>query len=256
MDAISRTAAAQNNRIWIDAEQQILQHTIDKWTIDLMQRHNRNGRALIYNTLQAYLKESKDKLTRQLKLAHNGGWTLGIKLVRGAYISNEIRERIHDTKQDTDASYNDIVRGLMTGDIPGFSGSEFPQLALFLAGHNPESVEKATRLIRDLAEKGELRVLPEFGQLQGMADELGCKLLQDCENIQTELRSSSQSGVVPKVYKCLTWGSVQECMQYLVRRAVENHGSTGRMQDGMSKMARELRRRVVDKMTGRRTNIA
>jgi proline dehydrogenase len=170
--------------------------------------------------------------------------------VRGAYISNEIRDRIHDTKQDTDASYNGIVRDLMTGSIPGFSASNFPKLALFLAGHNPESVQKASSLINDLAEKGELRVLPEFGQLQGMADELGCKLFQDSENMRTKLTSSSQSAVVPKVYKCLTWGSVQECMQYLVRRAVEKHGSVGRMQDGMSKIVRELRRRVVYRVTG------
>jgi proline dehydrogenase len=46
------------------------------------------------------------------------------------------------------------------------------------------------------------------------------------------------------VYKCLTWGSVQECMQYLLRRAVENSGGTVRMKDGYAAYLGELKRRM------------
>lgn len=60
MDVILQKAMAQNCRIWIDAEQQILQHSIDRWTIDLMRKYNRNGNAVLYNTLQAYLKASRE----------------------------------------------------------------------------------------------------------------------------------------------------------------------------------------------------
>ena len=47
MDAILQKAMAQNCRIWIDAEQQALQHSIDRWTIDLMRKYNQNGKAVL-----------------------------------------------------------------------------------------------------------------------------------------------------------------------------------------------------------------
>ena len=254
MDAIIQKATAQDCRIWIDAEQQVLQHSIDRWTIDLMRKYNRNGKGVLYNTLQAYLKASRDKLEYQLQLAHREGWTLAIKLVRGAYIENDIRERIHDTKAQTDESYNGIVQDLLSGNVKGVPEQDFPKMQLFLAGHNAISVSKASNLIRDLQEQGKLKTLPEFGQLQGMADQLGCELLQHGEDTLARASEtmSARPIAVPRVYKCLTWGSIQECMQYLVRRAVENHGATGAVKDGMPALARELRRRMIDVLMGRR----
>ena len=254
MDAILQKATAQNCRIWIDAEQQVLQHSIDRWTIDLMRKYNRNGKGVLYNTLQAYLKTSREKLEYQLQLAHKEGWTLAIKLVRGAYIENDIRERIHDTKAQTDESYNGIVRDLLSGNVKGVPEQDFPKMQLFLAGHNAISVSKASNLIRDLQDQGRLKTLPEFGQLQGMADQLGCELLQHGEDTLARASGtmSARPIAVPRVYKCLTWGSIQECMQYLVRRAVENHGATGAVKDGMPALARELRRRMIDVLMGRR----
>ena len=252
MDAILQKAMAQNCRIWIDAEQQILQHSIDRWTIDLMRKYNRNGNAVLYNTLQAYLKASREKLEHQLQLAHREGWTLAIKLVRGAYIENNTRVRIYDTKAQTDDSYNGIVRDLLSGNVKGVPEEGFPKVQLFLASHNPTSVSKASNLIRELQEQGKLKTLPQFGQLQGMADQLGCELLQHGEDAARALQSGAPPVAIPRVYKCLTWGSVQECMQYLVRRAVENRGATGALKDGMPALSRELRRRLIDGLMGRR----
>ena len=205
-----------------------------------MRRYNTDGKALVYNTLQAYLKASRASLKSQLAVAHQEGWTLAIKLVRGAYIKNDTRSAIHDTKADTDESYNGIVHDVLRGTDLGLDG-ETPPMKLFLAGHNPESVAKAWNLIQELSDQKKLKVLPDFGQLQGMADELGCRLLQRCE----DLRNSSSAAVVPRVYKCLTWGSVHECMQFLVRRVVENSGGTDRMRDGRSEYLRELWRRLL-----------
>ena len=252
MDAILQKAVARGCRIWIDAEQQAFQHSIDRWTIDLMRKYNRNGKAVLYNTLQAYLKASRQKLEHQLQLAHGEGWTFAIKLVRGAYIENDIRERIYDTKVQTDESYNGIVRDLLSGNVKGVPQQDFPKMQLFLAGHNSISVSKARDLIRDLQEQGQLKTLPEFGQLQGMADQLGCELLQYGEDTARAYQSSARPIEIPRVYKCLTWGSIQECMQFLVRRAVENHGATGGVRDGMPALARELRRRTIDALVGRR----
>ena len=251
MDAILQKALAQNCRIWIDAEQQFLQASIDRWTIDLMRKYNRDRRPVLYNTLQAYLKLSREKLQHQLRLAQREGWQLAIKLVRGAYIENDIRERIHDTKEETDASYDGIVRDLLCGNVDGL-GTEFPTMQLFLAGHNPVSVSKAFTLIRELQQQDRLKTLPEFGQLQGMADQLGCEVLQHGEDTARASALNARTVPVPRVYKCLTWGSVQECMQYLVRRAVENQGATGPVKDSMPALARELRRRVTEVLMWRR----
>lgn len=82
MSAICERAAAQGSRVWIDAEQQEFQSTIDRWTVDLMRRYNTDGQALVSLTLQAYLKSARATLEELLQQARVEGWTLGVKLVR------------------------------------------------------------------------------------------------------------------------------------------------------------------------------
>lgn len=249
MDAICQKARAQGCRIWIDAEQQSLQIAIDSWTVDLMRRYNSNGTALVYNTIQAYLKNSRRKLEEHLALAANEGWTMGVKLVRGAYLGNDNREGIHNTKADTDESYDSIIRDLLSGsNLGAHSRSKAPKTELFLAGHNPNSVIAAMNLIESLGSKGQLKTMPDFGQLQGMADELGCGILQKCEELRRSNDRGSIKAPIPRVYKCLTWGSVQECMQYLIRRVVENSGGADRMRDGMVAYRAELKRRILGRL--------
>ncbi|KAL2416522.1 hypothetical protein ABEF95_013018 [Exophiala dermatitidis] len=246
MDAICRQAASQGSRIWIDSEQQAVQSTIDKWTIDLMRRYNTSGKALVYNTLQAYLKASRGKLGHQLRLSQQEGWTLAIKLVRGAYMAIEERSLIRDTKADTDESYNGIVRDLLLGTVDGIPQDKFPPVKLFLATHNTETVRQAVNLASRLSKTGQLKVAPEFGQLQGMADDIGFEIIHsaDAAKSTTEANTDGSSGVhgafVPLVYKCLTWGSLRECMRYLVRRAEENMGATGRLKEGLLPITAEL----------------
>lgn len=259
MDRICEKAKARGCRIWVDSEQQAVQASIDRWTIPLMRKYNANNTdtPLVYNTLQSYLKESRPKLKAQIAAAQQEGWTLAIKLVRGAYIDSDPREVIHDTKEDTDASYNGIVHDLLSGSPElGFSSTSSsvqdstPKVHLFLAGHNPTSVNAAIDLMQTLSAAGKLKVKPDFGQLQGMADELGCSVLQRADELRESGAKAGEKGVattaaaVPLVYKSLTWGSVQECMQYLLRRAIENSGGTARMKDGYAAYLAELRRRV------------
>lgn len=252
MDAICHKAASHQCRIWVDAEQQVLQHTIDRWAMYFMRKHNRDGKALVHNTIQAYLKASRDNIKLHLATAHAEGWALGIKLVRGAYINSDPRHLIHDTKAATDANYDGIVQDLLSGTNLGFAEDQHPKdVHLFIAGHNPDSVAKAMDLIQVLHAEGRLKTMPDFGQLQGMGDVLGCKVLQQCEDIDNERRLHGTKTVTPRIYKCLTWGSIQECLGYLFRRAVENSSGTDRMRDGLSANVRELRRRIVRPLTGR-----
>jgi len=129
--------------------------------------------------VQAYLKEVRQKFEHQLALAHAEGWTLAIKLVRGAYIDSDPRQIIHDTKDQMNDCYDNIVHDALTRNMADISKSDFPHIDLFLADHNSKSVANANVLIQELAARGELKTVPEFGQLQGMCDELGCKILQE-----------------------------------------------------------------------------
>ncbi|KAH0401622.1 proline oxidase Put1, partial [Aureobasidium melanogenum] len=241
MSAICERAAAQGSRLWIDAEQQVFQPTIDRWTIDTMRRYNTNGEALVSLTLQAYLKSARSTLRKLLQQAHDENWTLGIKLVRGAYIGSETRTLIHDTKTQTDECYNSIAADLLTKSFPGFSKQDFPHVELFLAGHNSDSIRKAYALYQGLLQKGDTPPPIKFGQLLGMADDISCELLAMGDNAAEQV---DKKATAPMVYKCMNWGSVRECMHYLVRRATENQSAAQRMQSTVGVMQKELRRRI------------
>ncbi|KIV93821.1 hypothetical protein PV10_05007 [Exophiala mesophila] len=262
MDALCTQAASQKSQIWIDAEQQIFQPTIDTWTLNLMRKYNRNHQALVWTTIQTYLKSSRQTVGRFLQYASEEGWTLGIKQVRGAYIASEMRDRIWDTKEQTDESYNGIARDLLrkeTGQgvlFPGFTASEFPDLRLFLAGHNKDSVRMATSLVTELVQAGRQVPPIQYGQLQGMADDISCDLVQQYEDISRD--ASEHKGeesyelklrTAPLAYKCLCWGSVTEVLNFLMRRAVENASAAERLKDGMVELRKELKRRMLFKTT-------
>lgn len=246
MDEICKKAASKGCRIWIDSEQQIFQPSIDRWAFDIMRKHNRGEKALVYNTVQAYLKSARDKVQHQMQTASDEGWNSAIKLVRGAYIAIDARGNIHDTKKETDDCYNSIVKDLLRGS--GFAVFESnPDLKydLLFAGHNTETIRGAAKLADDLIMASKLKVHPEFAQLQGMADDIGCELVQRGEDAVSKSNATGQKLFVPKVYKCLTWGSIQECMQYLLRRLVENRGAADRMKEGIPQLKKELWARMI-----------
>lgn len=231
----------------IDAEQWKLQPTIAAWSLNLMRRHNTRGDALILTTIQSYLKSAPATLTHHLRAAKEEGWTLGVKLVRGAYIASEERSLIHDTQADTDACFNSIAENLLTKNWTGYEKSTFPEVRLFVASHNQESCQRAAAVAKKLALAGEQVNVLGYGQLQGMADEVSCGLLQNDRNagVTNKEIAVRQPAAVPKVYKYLTWGSVQECMQYLLRRATENRGAADRIKEGLRMYRAELWRRIM-----------
>ena len=237
---ICEEVAKQGSRLWLDAEQQLLQPGLDEWAISLMRKFNRNGKALVYNTIQAYLKGSKANVDRQISLATNEGWAVGIKLVRGAYIEHEVRSLIHDTKEDTDRNYDMIVDILLSQP-----GESFSPTALFLATHNAASTEKALSTNRQRVANNQPTAFLECGQVQGMADELSCKLVHNYETSQQGYQlSADKAAAVTRAFKCLVWGSVAECMGYLYRRAIESRGAVERTSHMVDALKQELKRRV------------
>jgi len=249
IDEICNLANERGVKLLFDAEQQALQKGIDSWTLTYMSQFNKEGKAVIYGTYQAYLKACPQVLANHLAAAKKGGFVLGVKLVRGAYLGSDPRHLIHDTKADTDRHYDGIAEALCkrsySSILPATSGgenAEFPDVNLVLAGHNITSVRKIQALRRAQKEAGEKRIDLIYAQLQGMADEVSCELVQIGQVTKAMEKKEEQD--IPKAYKYLVWGTTGECMKYLLRRAQENKDAVQRTREGRDQMAKELIRRV------------
>lgn len=234
LDEIAMTCKQRGIQIIVDAESQHWQKGISRTTLELMRKFNTKSKVVIYNTYQAYLKSTPSVLAQHMAEAEKDGFTLGLKLVRGAYILSDHRSLIHDTKQHTDDAYNGIAQGALRREIGEFGVSRpFPSVNLFLASHNRDSVLSAYRLHRQRSEAGLPTVPVAFGQLHGMSDEVSFSLLGE----------KSDNGLAPEVFKCSTWGSMGECVGYLLRRAVENRDAVLRTKDEFAALRAETRRR-------------
>ena len=75
-----------------------------------MRKYNKGapGQAVVYCTYQCYLKAAAQILAEHLSLARKEGFILGVKLVRGAYLASDPRHLLHDTKTDTDMTYDGL----------------------------------------------------------------------------------------------------------------------------------------------------
>ncbi|KAL6705526.1 proline dehydrogenase [Coniothyrium glycines] len=238
LDEIAVKCKERGIQIIVDAESQHWQKGIARTALELMRKFNTDGKAVIYNTYQAYLKATPSVVADHLAAAEKNGFTLGLKLVRGAYILSDDRKLIHDTKQETDDAYNGIAQGALRQHIGDFGASgpnarPFPSVNLFLASHNRDSVLVANSMHRQRTEAGLPTVPVAYGQLHGMSDEVSFSLLAD--------RAPNEAP--PEVLKCTTWGSMGECIGYLVRRAVENRDAVLRTRDEFAALRAETRRR-------------
>lgn len=246
-------ATARGVRLLFDAEQEAVQGGIDAWTIDFQKRYNRTrpGKAVVYGTYQAYLRSTPATLARDLAAAKAGRFTLGVKLVRGAYLGSDPRHLFWRTKEDTDRVYDELAESLIRrtyGDvlIPlyGEGNKKFPDVNLVLASHNHETVRKAMAVRREQLESGEERVDLVYGQLMGMADEVSCEVVQAGKSAQGLDGYGMKEVDVPQAYKYLVWGTVGECVKYLLRRAEENRDAVVRTREGRSALKTELVRRL------------
>ncbi|KAI0444395.1 proline dehydrogenase [Xylaria telfairii] len=239
IDEICDLAAERNVPLLFDAEQTAIQAGIDDWTLAYQRKYNtKPGHAIIYGTYQAYLKATPALLGSHLAAASKEGFTLGAKLVRGAYLGSDPRHVIHDTKADTDASYDSIASSLITrqwGPILQ-QNVAFPQVSILLGSHNLASVQKARKLYASPESAGtELAI----AQLQGMADEVSCEVL--VANAAAKDKGPREK---PNAYKYIVWGTTKECMKYLLRRAHENKDAVARTKSGRDAALGEIQRRV------------
>ena len=223
-----------------------LSHTnpgIDRWSLDLQRRYNKApGHPIMYTTYQAYLKSAPSRLAADLEAARSGGFTLGVKLVRGAYLASEPKSQVCSSKVETDQQYDALMEAVLRRRYnsvlrPASDSGEFPYVALMLACHNATSVQKAIAIRNDQTPSE--RIECAFSQLQGMADETSCELVQASKRAHAEKGSVDR----PRAFKAATWGTMTECLHFLLRRAAENQDAAGRTVDTRKAMGRELWRR-------------
>ncbi|CAK4031271.1 proline oxidase like [Lecanosticta acicola] len=245
MHAVCRAARDKNIGLLPAAEETWSLEGFHRWCMDLQREYNVNGKSVIYGTYQAYLKQNPQWLARHLEVAKAEGFTLGVKLVRGAYLGSEKRSLIWPDIETTHHAYDTTASALIHREYNSLLqsttlSSPFPQdINVVIASHNASTVAK-TRLWRQTQASHDLSLTPlVYAQLQGMADEVSCTLLAAAKS-----GAAGEKGVKERVFKCTTWGEMHMCLNYLLRRAAENRDAASRTKATRDAMGEEIRRRM------------
>ncbi len=214
-----------NVRVFIDAEETWIQPAIDELATSMMERYNSKA-CIIYNTLQLYRHDRVDFLKKAWEKAEAGGYYLGLKLVRGAYMEKE-RERakvmgypspINPDKASSDNEYNEAVR---------FCIEHIDRISICAGTHNEASSILLTELMAENGiSPGDERIY--FSQLLGMSDHISFNLAKAGYNVA----------------KYVPYGPVSAVLPYLTRRAQENTSIAGQTGRELSLLTAELKRRA------------
>lgn len=243
---ICQLAQKRGVKLLFDAEQASLQQGIDNWTLYFMKIYNKGENPLVYGTYQAYAKRTPGLLAQHLSEGLKHDFAVGVKLVRGAYLGSDPRELFWETIEGTHKCYDNLARCVIQRQYEGLlqpvdGKSEFPRVGLVLASHNAVSVANARQLRDEQSQRGEQKVPLAYGQLMGMADNVSCELVQEAT---ARAKNDAASVDVPQAYKYLVWGTLGECMKYLLRRAQENKDAVSRTIEARQALGKELARRM------------
>ncbi|XP_011840263.1 PREDICTED: probable proline dehydrogenase 2 [Mandrillus leucophaeus] len=193
---VAQYARAQHVRLLVDAEYTSLNPALSLLVAALAVRWNSPGEGgpWVWNTYQACLKDTFERLGRDAEAAHRAGLAFGVKLVRGAYLDKERAvAQLHGMKDPTQPDYEATSQRYMW------------ELGIPLDG------------------------TVCFGQLLGMCDHVSLAL--------------GQAGYV--VYKSIPYGSLEEVIPYLIRRAQENRSVLQGVRREQELLSQELWRRLL-----------
>jgi len=225
-EATSKAAYDANVTLLIDAEETWMQEAADNLCEKMMVKYNKE-RAVVFNTLQCYRWDRLDYLKEEHRKAKEGGYKIGFKIVRGAYLEKE-NERaeekgyptpMHKSKQATDDCFNEIMRYML---------DNLDTIEIFIGTHNEESNYLAMEIMKEKnIAVNDPRVW--FGQLYGMSDHITFNMATLGYNIA----------------KYIPFGPVKDVMPYLIRRAEENTSVAGQTSRELSLLKKEKKRRKV-----------
>ncbi len=221
--AVCKAAVAKDVPLLIDAEESWMQDAADHLIEELMEIYN-TKKAIVFSTLQMYRHDRLAYLKELHQKAHQKGFFIGMKIVRGAYMEKErvrAEEKGYESpicadKLATDENYNAAIVYMM----------EHPKMALFAGTHNEES----SFLVMDLIKKHNIELNDKgvwFGQLYGMSDHISFNLANEGYNVA----------------KYVPFGPVRDVMPYLIRRAEENTSVAGQTSRELNLIKTEKKRR-------------
>lgn len=211
----------------IDAEESWMQNAADALCEQMMRKYNKK-KAVVFNTLQTYRWDRISYLKSLHLRAKEGGFKIGIKVVRGAYMEKEneraakkgYKSPICDSKQSTDDNFDAAVLYMV---------NSLEEISIFAGTHNEDS---CYRLMQLMAELGIAKDNPNiwFGQLYGMSDHISFNLAANGYNVA----------------KYLPYGPVRDVIPYLIRRAEENTSVAGQTSRELSLLKKERARRKIE----------
>jgi proline dehydrogenase len=226
LEKLCQHAYERKVRIFIDAEESWIQGIIDDLAYEMMSKYNQQT-AIVYNTYQLYRYETLEALKTAYLRARQMGYTLGAKLVRGAYIEKErIRAReneyfnpIHTSKEATDQDYNAAI---------DFCLEHLEHIAICLGTHNEFSSQYCAVKMKKLAlANDDQRIW--FAQLLGMSDNISYNLAKEGYNVA----------------KYVPYGPIDAVLPYLIRRAEENTSIAGQSSREFLLVKNEMKRRGI-----------
>ena len=210
--------------VMIDAEESWIQDAIDQIVEEMMEKYNKQ-KAIIYNTVQMYRHDRLAYVKESHERSKDGGFFIGLKIVRGAYMEKE-RERaiekgyespIQPDKDATDRDYNLALE---------YCAENHAGINICAGTHN----EYSSLYLTQLLEKYDIDKLSPsvyFAQLLGMSDHISFNLSEEHYN----------------VVKYVPFGPVKDVMPYLIRRAEENTSISGQSSRELLLLKKEMQRR-------------
>ena len=229
-DNICKKAAESKVRLFVDAEETWIQDIIDRLVLEKMELYNVEDAAYVFNTYQLYRKEGLNILMQHISKAKNGGFKVGAKLVRGAYMEKERKrsqemnyeDPINETKAKTDEQFNLALEACM---------DNLETVSVCSGTHNETSCKLGVDWLNKKGlDSGDQRVY--FAQLLGMSDNISYNLAKKGYNVA----------------KYVPYGPVEAVMPYLFRRADENTSIAGQSSREFLLLKKELKRRSKEKI--------
>lgn len=231
IDTVVQRAIQNGIKTLVDAEYVSVNQAMSLITLAIMKKYN-SKEPLVWNTYQCYLKDALVNLKRGVAVADAEGFQFGVKVVRGAYMAHEretarlegMPDPVNDTYEDTNNMYDTVVAHLL--DLVHQRSSN--SVNLIIATHNIESVSKA------MTRMWELGLPPRegsvvFGQLMGMCDHVSYGL--------------GQAGYL--TYKSIPFGSMEDVLANMSRRAQENKTVFHRLKQEKKMLRQEIGRRTL-----------
>ncbi|KAA1079689.1 hypothetical protein PGT21_020968 [Puccinia graminis f. sp. tritici] len=287
---VCQKAKAADIVIMIDAEYSWFQPALDRIATFLSAEFNKSksegpGSAsyspTVFNTFQALLRSTPERLAEYVDEGHKRDFSVGVKLVRGAYLVSETarwrearaagRPGVPDhppvwaSKAETDGCFDNLASSLvqqlasnarraqgLTSHPRQSRSSNSIEVAMMIAGHNPISAAKVLKQLRDeegLAKNVDAQSIRLSDSLRGRL--MFAQLYGMADNLTSTLTqilapsdADNQKHPQPFVFKYLPFGPVDKVLPYLARRAEEN-SSILEVKDGESVLS--LERKLIGK---------